>query len=75
MKCADCDKEAIHISEGLGLCERCMYKRDLCWDNNEGGFVPKYKRCPSCGGKMAWCSICNVYSRVCCVDYGTCLCS
>lgn len=31
--------------------------------------------CYLCGGTMSWCSCCNVYSRNCCVPYGTCQCS
>jgi hypothetical protein len=31
------------------------------------------KECPDCGGMMIWC--CDMWSRVCCYDYGTCPCS
>ena len=31
--------------------------------------------CPDCGGQMSWCSCCQVWSKSCCVDYGTCQCS
>lgn len=31
--------------------------------------------CEYCGGQMTWCSLCQVYSRTCCVDWGTCMCS
>lgn len=31
--------------------------------------------CPVCGGQMTWCSTCQVWSRTCCVEYGTCMCS
>ena len=40
-----------------------------------GGNLVNGKECPDCGGRMSWCSICNVWSRNCCVDYGTCQCS
>lgn len=33
------------------------------------------KECPECGGVMSWCSGCEVWSRTCCEDYGTCQCS
>lgn len=33
------------------------------------------KECPDCGGQMHWCSTCQVWSRSCCVEYGTCQCS
>lgn len=31
--------------------------------------------CPRCGGQMTWCSVCKVWSKTCCIDYGTCMCS
>ena len=33
----------------------------------------KTKTCPDCGGQMIWC--CEMWSQVCCHDYGTCPCS
>jgi hypothetical protein len=36
---------------------------------------PPPKKCDQCGGQMRWCSHCEVWSRVCCVQYGTCQCS
>lgn len=33
------------------------------------------KRCEDCGGEMKWCTSCNMYSKTCCDDYGTCACS
>lgn len=36
---------------------------------------PRYSTCPSCGGSMRWCSICEMWSKSCCNDWGTCLCS
>lgn len=32
-------------------------------------------RCPYCGGYMEWCGVCNRYTQVCCIPYGTCMCS
>lgn len=32
-------------------------------------------KCPNCDGTMNWCSCCQVWSRSCCVEYGTCQCS
>jgi cytochrome c-type biogenesis protein CcmH/NrfF len=32
-------------------------------------------RCPDCGGQMIWCSNCQIYTQICCVEYGTCMCS
>lgn len=34
-----------------------------------------YERCCDCGGMMEWCSVCNMWTKTCCVDYGTCMCS
>lgn len=31
--------------------------------------------CPDCGGQMHWCSCCQVWSKSCCHEYGTCMCS
>ena len=31
--------------------------------------------CPYCGGQMVWCTGCEMYSQVCCEEYGTCECS
>lgn len=34
-----------------------------------------FKRCPDCGGNMYWCTSCEIWSKTCCEDYGSCLCS
>jgi hypothetical protein len=31
--------------------------------------------CYECGGQMIWCTICQMYTRTCCEEYGTCMCS
>lgn len=31
--------------------------------------------CDSCGGEQSWCSCCETYTKTCCVDWGTCMCS
>ncbi|MBN1117790.1 MAG: hypothetical protein JXA77_11330 [Bacteroidales bacterium] len=36
---------------------------------------PSESTCPNCGGTMHWCSTCQMWSRSCCVEYGTCQCS
>ena len=33
------------------------------------------KECPDCGGCMSWCTICDVWTKDCCQDYGSCLCN
>jgi len=33
------------------------------------------KVCLICGGYMTWCSGCEIWSRTCCEEYGTCECS
>jgi hypothetical protein len=35
----------------------------------------RYRHCDWCGGQMQWCDCCQMYSNICCVDYGTCWCS
>ena len=35
--------------------------------------IMRYKECPDCGGQMIWC--CDMWSQICCHDYGTCPCS
>lgn len=32
-------------------------------------------KCENCGGTKKWCPVCRVWSRTCCVEYGTCQCS
>lgn len=34
-----------------------------------------YMACDDCDGEMMWCTCCEVYTKTCCVDYGTCYCS
>lgn len=41
----------------------------------ELGYEGETAVCPDCGGLMEWCSSCEVYTQICCVDYGTCQCS
>lgn len=43
--------------------------------NKEKGYRGQYVPCYECGGNMSWCSCCEMYTRTCCVDYGTCMCS
>ena len=31
--------------------------------------------CSNCGGTMTWCDLCRMWSKSCCEDYGTCMCS
>lgn len=32
-------------------------------------------RCEDCGGEMLWCDCCNMWTKTCCIEYGTCMCS
>lgn len=43
--------------------------------NKKYRFNRRYKTCPDCGNLMQWCSGCGVWTKTCCVDYGTCMCS
>lgn len=40
-----------------------------------GELIPTTQRCDECGGKKEWCITCNCYTKVCCHEYGTCMCS
>ena len=35
----------------------------------------KNSKCSWCGGQKRWCDICEMWSRSCCEEYGTCMCS
>lgn len=43
------------------------------WESE--GYEGDTKTCEDCGGLMTWCSCCLVYTKTCCVEYGTCMCS
>ena len=43
--------------------------------NKKYRFNRRHKECPDCGGLMRWCSGCEMWTKTCCVDYGTCMCS
>jgi hypothetical protein len=43
------------------------------WRLNKARF--RTQTCRDCGGQSPWCSLCNCYTRTCCVDWGTCMCS
>jgi len=80
MKCDVCKKENevnIHSDSNSNqtLCTECMEEKGLVWDRSESEFTPEYIDCPDCGGKMVWCSCCEMYSQICCIDFGTCQCS
>ncbi len=34
-----------------------------------------HRKCDNCDGFLRWCQSCGMYSRSCCVEYGTCQCS
>lgn len=42
---------------------------DDAYDRNQEDY------CTECGGHMTWCDLCNMWSRTCCDEYGTCMCS
>jgi hypothetical protein len=55
-----------------------LNERTIIWrerGRRGGGSIHYGKKCPDCNGYMAWCEICDVYTKICCVDYGTCQCS
>ena len=52
-------------------CPICNEDSEWC----DCGYEGEYTECYSCGGEMEWCSSCRTYTQICCVDYGTCMCS
>lgn len=50
-------------------CPRCGWLHTECECEDETDC--EYE----CGGMMRWCSICEMYSRDCCEEYGSCQCS
>ena len=71
-------KEAEYKAEGLRRTYIRLNDRTHEWrkrGERGGGSLSSGKKCPDCDGYMSWCSICGVWSKNCCVDYGTCQCS
>jgi hypothetical protein len=50
--------------------ERIVITKNKYWVFGQGDST-----CPDCGGQMHWCSTCQMWSKSCCVDWGTCQCS
>ena len=48
---------------------RKQVERRRDWFNN------RTEHCDQCGGQQSWCSCCQMFTRNCCVPYGTCMCS
>jgi len=47
-------------------------------DNKLDSLEEEFKNteeCPDCFGEMIWCESCEMYSQVCCEEYGSCACS
>lgn len=49
--------------------------RKLAPDPEPEPVQPRSIDCDRCGGQMPWCSTCQQYTRSCCIDFGTCMCS
>jgi len=47
---------------------------DYVYEDHED-YEGDYIECPDCGGEMEWCNVCDMYTQICCIDYGTCWCS
>lgn len=45
------------------------------WDDNEQHEAGNTQECERCGGEEWWCPVCNVFTAICCIPYGTCMCS
>lgn len=55
--------------------ERAYQRRKIRNKRHRANVLDRGKECPYCGGRMSWCSCCEVWSRTCCEEYGTCQCS
>jgi hypothetical protein len=74
----DKNKEAEYKAEGLRRAYIRLNERAVKWrkrGERGGGSLHNGKECSYCGGQMRWCQGCQMWSRVCCEDYGTCQCS
>jgi hypothetical protein len=67
------DNEIIYKEEGLKRIKERKRKRLQKFITN----VTEHKnsRCSWCGGEKRWCSSCDMWTRTCCEEYGTCMCS
>ena len=50
-------------------------KREFFVEPGEAEVMALDGVCPDCRGDMEWCDCCQMWSQICCVDYGTCECS
>lgn len=41
----------------------------------EDDYDTEYEYCDDCGGEKQWCTTCQMWTQICCVEYGTCMCS
>lgn len=64
-----------YIAERLARTKiRKATRKNKRWDNLRI-YGRGDSRCHECGNAMTWCSTCDMWSRHCCVDYGTCQCN
>ncbi len=71
-------KEAEYKAEGLRRAYKRLNERAYNWrrrGERGGGNLNNGKLCTFCFGRMSYCSCCEMWSRTCCEDYGTCQCS
>ena len=67
--------EFIDCSENGALsCCICDKKVDGS-DNGIYDYENEYAYCTDCGGQMTWCETCQMYTKTCCQEYGSCMCS
>lgn len=76
----DKEKQALYRAEKLKrIKSRKIDRKHKCEQHKreqERIYGPEgSKQCYMCGGKMTWCSCCDMYSSYCCEEYGTCQCS
>ena len=71
----DKNKEAEYKAEGLRRMAIRKQERLDNWSKRVYNYGRGTEKCESCGGYMSWCRTCQVWTRNCCVEWGTCQCS
>lgn len=71
----DKNKEAEYKAEGLRRIAKRQQDRKNKWSEKVFKYGRGTETCDNCGGQLSWCRSCQMWSRHCCTDYGTCQCS
>lgn len=68
-------EESKYKKEGRRRIAIRQAKRKSNWSSKVRRYGRGTRQCEYCGGNLSWCSCCEVWSRNCCIEYGTCECS